>query len=75
MEKREILSKVGTDEKPEAREKRKAELFEKERQERLMKLDEWKVGEMLHYSENLTIRRGVQFSNWCYYSILHKPTS
>ena len=32
-----------------AKEKRKAELFEKERKERLMKLDEWKVSKVMPY--------------------------
>ena len=42
-EKTDKLSNVGETEKPDEKEKRKAELFEKERQERLSKLDEWKV--------------------------------
>ena len=39
----EILSNMEGNETSEAKEKRKAKLFEKERKERLMKLDEWKV--------------------------------
>ena len=42
-EKIDKLSNVGETEKPDEKEKKKAELFEKERQERLSKLDEWKV--------------------------------
>ena len=37
------LSNVDDTEKTQDKEKRKAEMFEKERQERLSKLDEWKV--------------------------------
>ena len=42
-EKVDKLSNVDETEKTDEKEKRKAELFEKERQERLSKLDEWKV--------------------------------
>ncbi|XP_028407038.1 coiled-coil domain-containing protein 112-like [Dendronephthya gigantea] len=42
-EKMDKLSNVDEHEKSDLKEKRKAELYEKERQERLAKLDEWKV--------------------------------
>lgn len=42
-EKTEMLSNADENDKTDEKERRKAELFEKERQERLSKLDEWKV--------------------------------
>lgn len=45
----EILSNMEGNETSDAKEKRKAELFEKERKERLMKLDEWKVSKVMPY--------------------------
>ena len=55
------LSNVDETEKSDQKEKRKAELFERERQERLSKLDEWKVNILMLFFKDISSLRSKIF--------------